>query len=172
MVSDQGLYEKIKFNQNAAGAVPSPFDCYLTMRGIKTLEIRMKQHYANALQISAFLEKHAKVEKVIFPALKSHPQYAMQQKQTRGSAGMFSFILKGDMQSATLFLQSLQLFALAESLGGVESLIEHPATMTHASVDAAERAKIGISDTFIRVSAGIENAEDLIEDLRQALERI
>jgi len=170
MLSDEYLYNKLKFHQNAVGAVPSPFDCYLTMRGIKTLELRMLRHNENALILADYLEKHPKVERVIYPALKSHPQHALAQKQSRGSGGMLSFLLKGDLQDSKAFLQKLELFALAESLGGVESLIEHPATMTHASVEKEEREKIGITDNFIRISVGIENVEDLIADLEQGFE--
>lgn len=168
MLSDEYLYKKLKFHQNAVGAVPSPFDCYLTMRGIKTLELRMIRHAENALKLAEYLENHPKVERVIYPGLKSHPQHALAQKQSRGNGGMLTFLLKGEMEDSRQFLQKLELFALAESLGGVESLIEHPATMTHASVDKAEREKIGITDNLIRISVGIENVEDLVADLEQA----
>lgn len=168
MLSDEYLYKKLKFHQNAVGAVPSPFDSYLTMRGIKTLELRMLRHAENALKLAEYLEKHSKVERVIYPGLKSHPQHGLSEKQSRGNGGMLTFLLKGDAEDSRQFLQKLELFALAESLGGVESLIEHPATMTHASVDKSEREKIGITDNLIRISVGIENMEDLIADLEQA----
>lgn len=172
MLSDEKLYKLLKFHQNAVGAVPSPFDCFLTMRGIKTLELRMERHQENALLLGHLLENHPKIERVFYPGLKSHAQYQLAKQQTKGCAGVLSFLLKGGIQEAKTFLQSLQLVALAESLGGVESLIEHPATMTHASVDEAERAQIGITDNFIRVSVGIENWDDLQKDFIQALEKI
>lgn len=172
MLSDKYLYEKIKYHQNAVGAVPSPFDSYLTMRGIKTLELRMNCHHDNALKIAQYLEHHPKIEKVIYPGLKSHPHYNLAQKQTRGSGGVFSFLLKGNLSTTKAFLQKLSLFALAESLGGVESLIEHPATMTHASLEKEDREKIGITDNFIRVSVGIENVGDLLDDVENALKGI
>jgi cystathionine gamma-lyase len=168
MLSDDTLYEKIKFNQNAIGAVPSPFDCFLVMRGIKTLELRMQRHNDNAVAIAEFLEKHQRVKKVIYPGLQSHPQHLLACTQATGFGGIISFELDGDSRDAKHFLQSLKLFALAESLGGVESLVELPSVMTHAALSAEERARLGISDTFIRISVGIENADDLIEDLSQA----
>ena len=172
MTSNKDFYEKIKYYQNALGAVPSPFDCYLTMRGIKTLAARMKQHNANALQVAGFLEDHSKIEKVIYPGISSHPQYNLALEQMKGSGGIISFFIKGGYNNAKKFLEALNVFALAESLGGVESLIEHPASMTHASISQEGREKIGITDNLIRVSVGIENIEDLLEDLEQALERI
>ncbi|MDP4266384.1 MAG: cystathionine gamma-synthase [Bacteroidota bacterium] len=172
MLSDDILYEKIKYHQNAIGAVPSPFDCFLTMRGIKTLSLRMEKHNQNALAIAKFLEKHHDVEKVIYPGLSSHPQHLLAKVQARGFGGIVSFEIKGDLNTTKKFLQSLKVFALAESLGGVESLIEHPATMTHASVAAEDRAKLGISDTFIRISVGVEDVNDLINDLEQAFSKL
>jgi len=169
MVSDQGLYEKLQYHQNAVGAVLSPFDSYLTIRGIKTLELRMQRHEKNALQIGEFLENHPKVTKVIYPGLISHPQYELAKKQTRGSGGVISFEIKGELSDAQRFLESLHLFALAESLGGVESLIEVPALMTHASIPKESREAIGIKDTLIRLSVGVEDSKDLIQDLKQAL---
>lgn len=171
MLSDDELYEKLKFNQNAVGAVPSPFDCYLTMRGIKTLEIRMIKHAENALHIAEYLEQHPKVDKVIYPRLKSHPQYELAKQQTKGCGGIVSFLIKGNINTAKTFLENVKIFALAESLGGVESLIEHPALMTHSGLEQNERNKIGITDTFIRISVGIENINDLINDIQQALEK-
>lgn len=169
MLSDPDLYQKLQYHQNAVGAVLSPFDSYLTIRGIKTLGLRMQRHEENALLIGEFLENHPNVTKVIYPGLKSHPQYELAQKQTSGSGGIISFEIKGDLEDAKHFLESLELFALAESLGGVESLIELPALMTHASVAKEEREKIGITDTLIRVSVGVESAKDLIADLEIAL---
>ena len=155
-----------------AGGVPSPFDSFLVSRGIKTLALRMERHERNALAVAEFLSAHTRVAAVYYPGLASHPQHALARKQMTGFSGMLSFELKGGEAEAKKFLRNLHLFALAESLGGVESLIEHPATMTHASVPAAEREKIGIRDSLVRVSVGIENAEDLIEDLTRALEAI
>ena len=168
-VSDEKLYEALKYHQNALGAIASPFDSYLVLRGIKTLSVRMEHHNANALQIAKFLESHPKVKKVIYPGLPSHPQHQLAIKQSRGFGGMISFEIKGNIQTAQNFLESLKLFSVAESLGGVESLIEQPSVMTHASLTKSARAKIGISDTLIRMSVGIENVEDLIEDLQNAL---
>jgi cystathionine gamma-lyase len=166
MLYDESLYEKIKYQQNATGAVLAPFDSYLTMRGIKTLELRMQRHHQNALLIAAFLEQHPKVNKVIYPGLESHPQHQLAKKQTTGSGGVISFEIAGNIDDATRFLERLTLFALAESLGGVESLIELPALMTHASVSKESREKIGITDTLIRISIGIEDSKDLINDLK------
>jgi cystathionine gamma-lyase len=166
MLSNEALYEKIKYQQNATGAVLAPFDSYLTIRGIKTLELRMQRHHQNALLIAAFLEQHPKVNKVIYPGLESHPQHQLAKKQTTGSGGVISFEIAGNIDDATRFLERLTLFALAESLGGVESLIELPALMTHASVSKESREKIGITDTLIRISIGIEDSKDLINDLK------
>jgi cystathionine gamma-lyase len=172
MLSDQKLYEKIKYKQNAIGAVPSPFDCYLTMRGIKTLALRMEKHNQNALQIAEFLNGHPKVDKVIYPGLKSHPQHILASQQATGFGGIISFEIAGSTNNARNFSQSLKLFSLAESLGGVESLIELPASMTHASISVSERKKIGISDSLIRMSVGIEDIKDLINDITQGLEKV
>lgn len=169
LLNEHAYYEKLKFNQNAVGAVLAPFDSYLTMRGVKTLAIRMEQHQSNALKIARFLESHPKVSKVVYPGLESHPQHDLIKKQTTGFGGVLSFEILGTIDDATLFLEKLELFALAESLGGVESLIELPSLMTHASVAKEVREKVGITDTLIRVSVGIENVEDLITDLKQAL---
>ncbi|NWJ52578.1 MAG: cystathionine gamma-synthase [Bacteroidetes bacterium] len=166
MLSDETLYEKIKYQQNATGAVLAPFDSYLTMRGIKTLELRMQRHHQNALLIAVFLEQHPKVNRVIYPGLESHPQHHLAKQQTTGSGGIISFEIAGTIDDATRFLERLTLFALAESLGGVESLIELPALMTHASVSKDSREKIGITDTLIRISIGIEDSKDLINDLK------
>ena len=170
VLNNDDYYKKLAYNQNAVGAVLSPFDSYLTLRGVKTLAVRMQQHQKNALALAEFLEKSPKVKRVNFPLLKSHPQHALAEAQSSGSSGIFSFELVGTLDDAQNFLSKLKLFATAESLGGVESLIEIPAIMTHASVPKEVREQNGISDTLIRVSAGIEDTEDLIEDFRQALE--
>ena len=163
------LYARLKFLQNAVGAVPGPFDCWLVLRGIKTLAVRMERHAQNAMKIAEFLEGHARVERVLYPGLSSHPGHSLAGEQMRGFGGMLTFFLKGGLSESKKFLSSLRLFTLAESLGGVESLIEHPAIMTHASLPAEARAAIGITDNLIRVSVGIENAEDLTRDLERAL---
>lgn len=170
VLNNDDYYKKLAYNQNAVGAVLSPFDSYLTLRGVKTLAVRMQQHQKNALALAEFLESSPKVKRVNFPLLKSHPQHALAEAQSSGSSGIFSFELVGTLDDAQNFLSKLKLFATAESLGGVESLIEIPAIMTHASVPKEVREQNGISDTLIRVSAGIEDTEDLVEDFRQALE--
>jgi cystathionine gamma-lyase len=164
------LYARLKFLQNAIGAVPGPFDCWLVLRGIKTLAVRMQRHAENAGRIANHLGGHPKVERVLYPGLASHPGHVIARQQMRGFGGMLTFLLKGDLEDSKRFLSSVKLFTLAESLGGVESLIEHPAIMTHASLPAEQRKEIGILDNLIRVSVGIENADDLIRDLDQALE--
>ena len=169
ITNDDQLAQDIGFIQFAAGAVQSPFDCYLAHRGIKTLAIRMKQHEASALRIAHYLEQHPRVESVLYPGLPSHPQHVLAKAQMDGFSGMLSFYVKGDLANATALMQSTRLFSLAESLGGVESLIEHPALMTHASLPTHVRKSLGIEDTLIRLSVGIEDVEDLIEDLDQAL---
>jgi len=172
MLNDTALYEELKFNQNALGVVPSPFDCYLTLRGLKTLSLRMDKHQSNALAIAGYLENHPKVTRVYYPGLPSHPQYELNLKQTKGFGGMISFEIKGGEKEAVQFLESLDLFTLAESLGGVESLIEHPALMTHSSITQKEREQAGIKDSLIRVSIGVEDKTDLINDLEQAFNQI
>ncbi|HHT9147114.1 MAG: cystathionine gamma-synthase [Candidatus Brocadiaceae bacterium] len=169
VMNDQELYTKLQFLQNAAGGVPGPFDCFLVLRGIKTLAIRMERHAENALKIAQFLENHPKVRKVIYPGLSSHPQHELAKRQMAGFGGIVTFFIKGGLEAARKFLESVKVFFLAESLGGVESLIEHPAIMTHASLPKEVREKIGISDELIRVSVGIENVDDLIDDLKNAL---
>ncbi len=169
VMNDQELYDKLQFLQNAAGGVPGPFDCFLVLRGIKTLAIRMERHARNALKIAQFLESHVKVRKVIYPGLNSHPQHELAKKQMTGFGGIVTFFIKGGLEAARKFLERVKVFSLAESLGGVESLIEHPAIMTHASLPKEVREKIGISDELIRVSVGIENVDDLIDDLENAL---
>jgi cystathionine gamma-lyase len=169
VMNDRDLYDQMKYLQNAVGAVPGPMDCFLVMRGLKTLHVRMAQHERNAMHIAKFLEKHPKVERVVYPGLESHPQHALAKKQMTGFGGMITFFLKGGLPEARQFLERVKLFALAESLGGVESLIEHPAIMTHASVPVENRKALGIHDNLVRVSVGIENIEDLENDLAQAL---
>ncbi len=166
------LYSELKFLQNAVGAVPAPMDCFLVMRGLKTLHVRMERHEKNAMEIAKFLESHPKVERVIYPGLKSHPQHLLAKKQMSGFGGMITFFLKGDLVAARKFLEKVQLFALAESLGGVESLIEHPAIMTHASIPAETRKLLGIHDNLIRASIGIEDVTDLKADLERALREV
>lgn len=167
--NDQALYESLKFNQKSIGATPGPFDCFLTLRGTKTLPARMARHCENAQKIAEFLEKHPKIERVAYPGLKSHPQHALAKEQMKDFGGMITFVLKGGLPAAKKLLETVKLFACAESLGGVESLIEHPAIMTHASVPKELREKGGIVDGLIRVSVGIEHCDDLIRDLDQAL---
>ncbi|MDR0687770.1 MAG: cystathionine gamma-synthase [Prevotellaceae bacterium] len=169
LVNSEQHYEKLQYLQNSAGAVLSPFDSYLTLRGLKTLALRMERHQQNALAIAHFLEKHPKVSRVLYPGLESHPQHELAKAQASGFGGVLSFDLKGTVPDAENFLERLQVFTLAESLGGVESLIELPSQMTHASLEKAAREKIGITDTLIRLSAGIEDAADLVADLEQAL---
>jgi cystathionine gamma-lyase len=167
--SNISLYEKLKFFQNAVGAVPAPMECFLVMRGLKTLHVRMERHAQNAMAIAKFLETHPKIEKVIYPGLESHPQHAIAKKQMSGFGGMITFIMKGGLSEARQFLEKVRVFTLAESLGGVESLIEHPAIMTHASIPAETRKALGISDSLVRISVGIEDLVDLKADLTQAL---
>ena len=168
----ENLYTRLKYLQNAVGATPGPFDSFLVLRGLKTLAVRMQRHGENAMAVARHLEAHSKVERVIYPGLASHPGHDLIQRQANGFGGMVTFFTKGGLEDARCFLSSLKLFTLAESLGGVESLIEHPAIMTHASIPADIRAAQGITDTLIRVSAGIESSRDLIEDLDQALARL
>uniref|UniRef100_A0A669CMC0 Cystathionine gamma-lyase n=1 Tax=Oreochromis niloticus TaxID=8128 RepID=A0A669CMC0_ORENI len=165
----EDLYERLKFLQNALGSVPSPFDCFLCNRGLKTLHLRMERHFKNALAVAKFLEADPRVEHVLYPGLPSHPQYEVMKRQCTGCPGMIAFDIKGKLEHATTFLSNLKMFAIAESLGGYESLAEHPAIMTHASVPENERNVLGISDTLIRLSVGLEDEADIIEDLDQAL---
>ena len=167
VTSDAELFERLKFLQNAVGAVPSPLDSFLVLRGLKTLHVRMDRHGENALALARFLERHPQVEKVTYPGLESHPQHALAKRQMRGFGGMLTFVIRGGLDAARRFLEAVRIFACAESLGGVESLIEHPAIMTHASVPAATRAALGIADGFIRISAGIEKLDDLVADLER-----
>lgn len=163
------LAERLAFLQNAVGAVPGPMDCWLALRGLKTLHLRMDRHESNARAIAEMLNRHPAVENVIYPGLTSHPGHALAKRQMRGFGGMISFTVKGGLGSAKKVVESTGIFALAESLGGVESLIEHPALMTHASVPPENRAKLGIVDGLVRISVGVEHEQDLIADLRQAL---
>ena len=163
------LSERLKFLQNAVGAIQGPFDSFLALRGLKTLALRMERHCTSGLKVAAWLERHPKVRRVFYPGLASHPQHALAKKQMHAFGGMISAELEGPLDDARRFLERCQLFALAESLGGVESLIEHPALMTHGSVPVEVRAALGISDTLVRLSVGIEDPDDLIADLDAAL---
>jgi cystathionine gamma-lyase len=174
VTGDKALAEKLRFMQNAIGSVMGPFDAYLTLRGVKTLAVRMRQHCTSAARIAAWLEKHPKVARVTYPGLASHPQHALAARQMRldgqpAGGGMITAYLKGGIDESRRFLENVHIFALAESLGGVESLIEHPAIMTHASVPAEQRKQLGISDSLVRLSVGIEHTDDLQHDLEQAL---
>ena len=170
IVNDDELAKQLAFIQNASGAVPGPQDCFLVLRGIKTLHIRMQRHCENAKVVSLWLEDHPKVGKVYYPGLPSHEGHQLATKQMRGYGGMISFELKGaNYQEAVHVMENLKVFSLGESLGGVESLCTHPASMTHASIPKEEREKTGLKDTLIRLSVGIEDVEDLIEDLAQAI---
>ncbi len=167
---DSQLAQRVGYLQNAIGGVPGPFDSFLTLRGIKTLALRMERHCASALTIAQFLEKHPKVERVYYPGLASHPQHALARTQmANGFGGIVTAVLRGGLDDARRFLERCELFSLAESLGGVESLIEHPALMTHASLPAAMRKELGISDSLVRLSVGIESVDDLLADLDAAL---
>ncbi len=168
ITNNDEYYEKLKFTQNSVGAILSPFDCYMILRGSKTLAVRMRQHQENAMAIARFLEAHPRVKQVFYPGLPGHPQHELAKRQMSGFSGMLSFELDGNLQQAKKFVENVRYFALAESLGGVESLIELPAIMTHASVPKEEREKIGLPDGLIRISVGIENKDDLIEDLENA----
>ncbi len=170
MTSDAGLHERLRFVQNAVGGVPGPFDSFLVLRGLKTLHVRMERHARNALAVARHLEGHPQVERVTYPGLASHPQHALAARQMSGFGGMLTFVVKGGLEAARAFLQAVRIFACAESLGGVESLIEHPAIMTHASVPKDMRERLGIADGFIRASCGIEAADDLIADLERGFE--
>ena len=169
ILNDKETYEKVRFYQNAIGGTPGPFDSWLVLRGIKTLAVRMKKHEENAMKIAEFLEKHPKVKKINYPGLKSHPQHELAKKQMSGFGGMISFEVNGDREATKKIVESTKLFALAESLGGVESLINHPFTMTHVGVPAEHKARLGIVENLIRLSVGIEDTNDLIEDLKKAL---
>ncbi len=170
ILNNDELHEQLKFIQNSCGAVPGPHDCWLVLRGIKTLHVRMQRHCENGEKVAHFLRQHPKVEKVYWIGFEDHPNHDVAKKQMRGFGGMISFVLKGDqLDDAMRVLSSTKLFALAESLGGVESLIGHPASMTHGAIPREERIKNGLADSLIRLSVGIEDADDLIEDLRLAI---
>ena len=169
VVSNKDLAERMAFLQNSIGAVAGPFDSFLALRGLKTLALRMQAHCANALELAKWLERHPRVERVIYPGLKSHPQYALASRQMHGGGGIVTIEVKGGLKAARRMLERCHLFGLAESLGGVESLIEHPAIMTHASVPPANRKRLGISDSLIRLSVGVEDVRDLRDELQRAL---
>jgi len=166
VTNDAEVYERLKFLQNAVGAVPGPLDCWLTLRGIKTLHLRMARHSENAQAVAEYLEAHPKVERVYYPGLESHPQHELARKQMRAPGGMVSIIMRDGEEAARQFVQRTRLFALAESLGGVESLIEHPYSMTHASTASSE---IAVPPGLVRLSVGVEHIDDLLADLEQAL---
>jgi len=167
--ANEALRERIAFLQNAVGAVAGPFDSFMALRGLKTLALRMERHCASALKIATWLERHSKIARVYYPGLSSHPQHALAKRQMPGFGGMISAEIKGGLDPARRFLERTELFSLAESLGGVESLIEHPGIMTHASVPAEVRAQLGIGDGLVRLSVGIEDVNDLMADLDEAL---
>jgi len=166
---DKEWYDKLWYLHNAIGPQQSPFDSWLILRGVKTLALRMKQIETNAIELAGWLENHSKIESVLYPGLSSHPQHAIAKKQTNGFGGIITIFIKGDIEKSKSVLEKMKIFALAESLGGVESLIEHPAIMTHASVPKDVREAIGLTDNLIRLSVGIEDVEDLRNDLDQAL---
>jgi cystathionine gamma-lyase len=170
-LNDRATYDRLKFLQNAAGATPSPFDCFLTLRGIKTLALRMREHEKNAMRIAAFLKEHSRVRRVYYPGLADHPGHEIAARQMSGFSGMVSFEVKGGLSEARRVLVRLKIFKIAESLGGVESLVELPAIMTHASIPKEERTKAGLDDGLIRLSVGVEDGNDLLEDLKRGLER-
>lgn len=173
IVNNEELAKQLTFFQNSCGAVPGPQDCFLVLRGIKTLAVRMQRHGENGEKIAHFLRNHPKVEKVYWPGFHDHPNHTVAKRQMRGFGGMISFTLQGDAYNEAMkFAGSMHIFSLAESLGGVESLIGHPASMTHASIPKEERIKAGLTDSLLRISVGIEDIEDLIEDFTQALEKV
>ncbi|MFT3927384.1 MAG: cystathionine gamma-synthase [Myxococcales bacterium] len=169
LTSDEDLITKLRFLQNAQGAVPSPFDCFLVLRGVKTLPVRMERHCKTAHALASWLEQQPEIERVYYPGLASHPQHALGEAQMRGFGGMISFVIKGGLPAARALLESVRIFVCAESLGGVESLIEHPALMTHGSIPRETREAIGIGDGLIRISVGLEAESDLRADLAQGL---
>lgn len=172
VTSNTELYEELKFHQNACGGVPGPQDCWLTMRGVKTLAVRMEQHQKNAMEIAKLLQGHEGLEKVIYPGLSDHPHHELAKKQMRGFGGMLSIVVKGGQDAAQRFMTGTKLFSLAESLGGVESLMCHPSTMTHGSIPKEDREARGITDGLVRLSVGIEDVEDLVLDIKTALAKI
>ena len=170
--NDAAIAERLAFLLKSIGAIASPMDSYYAMRSLKTLPLRMRAHDANGREVAAWLEKQPKVAKVMYPGLASHPQHGLAKEQMSGFGGMMTMYLKGGLAEAKRFLESTQIFALAESLGGVESLIEHPAIMTHASIPPEQRKALGIDDAMIRLSVGVENVEDLLKDLSNALAKV
>ena len=168
----EDLAEQLAFLSNSIGSIMSPFDSFLVLRSLKTLAVRMEKHCENAFEIAGFLEEHEAIEKIYYPGLSNHPNHEIAKKQMNGFGGMITVVLKGGLKTATTFLERTKIFALAESLGGVESLIEHPAIMTHASIPAEVRKDLGIEDGLVRLSVGIESIEDLLEDLNQALSSV
>jgi len=172
LARDAAIFEPVKFLQNATGAVPGPFDCWLTLRGLKTMELRMIRHAENAAAIASALDSHPLVRRVYFPGLPSHPGHEIARRQMTGFGGMVSFELDGTVEEVAALVSSRRYFALGESLGGVKALICHPATMTHASIPAAARAELGLSDTLVRLSPGCENSADLVADLLEGLEQV
>jgi cystathionine gamma-lyase len=168
--SNKELADRIYFLQNAVGGVPGAFDSFLVLRGVKTLHVRMQRHAENAIKVAQWLATHKQATKVNYPGLETHPQHALARKQMKGFGGMMTFEIKGGLETARKFLKTVKIFACAESLGGVESLIEHPAIMTHASIPKENREKLGISDGLIRLSVGIEDASDLVDDLSRAFD--
>ena len=171
ITNDEEIHEKMKFVQKTIGAVPSPFDCWLTLLGVKTLHLRMKRHASNAQVVAEFLESHPQVEKITYPGLESHPQYAVAKEQMDGFSGMISFELKDGIPAGRTLMNSVKLCSLAESLGAVETMITHPATMTHVDVPEEDRHARGLTDGLVRISVGIEDMDDIIEDLKHALEK-
>jgi cystathionine gamma-lyase/cystathionine beta-lyase len=169
VMNDDKLFERLAFIHNSCGATPGPMDSFLVIRGIKTLHLRMERHCSNGEKVAHFLKGHPKIEKVYWPGFTDHPNHEIAKKQMRGFGGMISFVYKGTLEETFKLASSFQVFSLAESLGGVESLINHPATMTHASIPKAEREKAGVVDSLLRLSVGVEDIEDLISDLEQAL---
>ena len=172
ITNDEEIQERMKFVQKTIGAVPSPFDCWLTLLGVKTLHLRMHRHASNAQAVAEFLESHPQVEKITYPGLKSHPQYGVAKEQMDGFSGMISFELKGEIPAGITVMNNVKLCSLAESLGAVETMITHPASMTHMDVPAEERHARGLTDGLVRISVGIEDPEDIIDDLKQALEKV
>lgn len=172
LTSNPELFEKLKFVQKSVGAVPGPFDCWLALLGVKTLPLRMEKHSANGMAVARFLEAHPKVARVIYPGLESHPQHEVARRQMSGFSGMISFVLKGDIQSGVTLMNNVKLCSLAESLGAVETMITHPATMTHAEVPREAREARGLTDGLVRISVGIEDVDDILADLEQALGKV
>jgi cystathionine gamma-lyase len=172
VTNNEELHTKLRFLQNAIGAIPAPFDCYMAMRGVKTLHIRMREHARTAMEVAKLLERSPVVDRVVYPGLASHPQHELAKRQMSGFGGMITFFLKGGLAESRVFLESLKLFVCAESLGAVECLAEHPAIMTHASVPPAQRKQLGISDSMVRLSVGIEDLDDILNDIRTALDAV